>query len=873
MYFYPAFALLHTKSEAFKLSYHKYSTILKGYSRLILFVLAAVLATACSRKKNTFITRNYHAVTAEYNALYNGDLAFDQGKEELARTYRDNYWEILPVERVNLRQEGTPDDQPDPNFERAEEKAVKAIQKHSIYLGQKEYNPQIDEAYILLGKARYFDKRFIPAMDAFNFILNKYPSSNSINQAKVWKAKTNIRLNNEDIAIEELNDMMRSVKLENEELADASAILAQAYINMDSIEAALPHIKNASSYVKNYELKGRYAFIKGQIYNVLGMKDSANMAFDEVIELNRKSPRTYMINAHIEKARNFDYDQGDRTAFLELLFDLESNRENRPFLDRIYNQIGEYYLNTENIDTAITYYNQSIRNYKNDQVLQSINYSTLAEIYFDQAEYKTAGKYYDSTISYLEENSREWRRFNKKRENLADVIKYEDIASVNDSILRIAGMSESEQLAYFTEYTEALKAKAVEDSLARVKEEQQVANNEFYQKQGGGQTQQQAGGKFYFYNPTTVAFGKQGFRKRWGDRRLEDNWRLSEKGGAIDQNTEEEVAVVETISGNELFDPQTYIARIPREEKAVDSIKKERDFAYYQLGLIYKEKFKEYSLAANRLRKLLSFEPEERLILPAKYNLYKIYQQLENTTLANRYKNDIIDNHPDSRYAEILLNPNTMLATDESSPEYKYKQLYEKFENGRYQEVIETAEGYINQYYGSDIVPKLEMLKATALARQEGFDAYKKALNFVALNYPNSDEGKQASEIYNTIIPKLESTAFITDEGSDKWKIVYSFEPSEEAAIKSLREKLEKALADGGYDQMKVSYDYYNPSTRFLIVHGLSSKLGARGFAQQLKEERKYRINHPYFEISSPNYKIVQLHKNLEDYLNTYNVK
>lgn len=845
---------------------------MKGYSRLITFVLIAVIATACSRKKNTFLTRNFHAVTAEYNALYNGNLAYDQGRDELARTYRDNYWEILPVERVNLRDLGAPDEQPDPNFERAEEKAVIAIQKHSIYLEQKEYNPQIDEAYMLLGKARYFDKRFVPAMDAFNFILTRYPTSNSINIAKVWKAKANIRLNNEDIAIEELKEMMRSVKLDDHELADASAILAQAYINMDSIDEALPHIKNAAAYVKDNELKGRYAFIKGQIYNHLGLKDSANMAFDEVIELNRKSPRTYMINAYIEKARNFNYEKGDRTAFLELLFDLEANRENRPFLDRIYNQIGEYYLNTDNIDTAITFYNKSIRNYKNDQVLQSINYSTLAEVYFDRAEYKTAGKYYDSTISYLEENSRKWRRFNKKRENLADVIKYEDIASINDSILRIAGMSEAEQLAYFTSYTDRLRQKAIEDSLAQVKQEQSIANNEFYQKQSAGPNNEQSGGKFYFYNPSTVAFGKQAFRTRWGNRPLGDNWRLSEKQDNVRQGSEEEVAQVETISGNELFDPKSYMARIPREEKVIDSIKKERDFAYYQLGLIYKEKFKEYPLAAKRLRSLLDFAPEERLILPAKYNLYKIYQQLDNATLANRYKNDIIENHPGSRYAEILLNPNTMLATDESSPEYKYKQLYGQFENGEYQEVIQIADLYIKQYYGSDIVPKLEMLKATALARTEGFDAYKKAVNFVALNYPNSDEGKQAAEIYRTIIPKIESTAFVTEEASDRWKIVYSFEPVEEEQIEVLREKLQKALTEGGYGQMKVSYDYYDPVTRFVIVHGLNSKLGARGFAEQLKKDRKYRITRPYFEISSPNYKIVQLHKNLEDYLNTYSV-
>jgi hypothetical protein len=50
----------------------------------------------------------------------------------------------------------------------------------------RERNFQIDEAYLLLGKARYYDQRFIPALDAFNYILYKYPNSSNIYEAKIW---------------------------------------------------------------------------------------------------------------------------------------------------------------------------------------------------------------------------------------------------------------------------------------------------------------------------------------------------------------------------------------------------------------------------------------------------------------------------------------------------------------------------------------------------------------------------------------------------------------------------------------------------------------------------------------------------------------
>ncbi len=820
---------------------------------------------ACSRKKSTFLTRTNHSVSSKFNTLYNGDVALVKGKEQLAYGYRDNFWEILPVERLELEEDvSLPGTSKDPNFNRAEEKAAKAIQKHSMYFDGKEHNPEMDEAYMMLGKARYFDGRFIPAQDAFNFILDRYPTSNSINQAKVWKAKSNIRLKNEEVALANLQQMLDDDILEDQDRVDASAIIAQAYINLDSIAEALPYIKYASEEVQDKELRGRYLFIKGQLYNRLGEKDSANIAFDEVIELNRKSPRSYMVNAYLEKGKNFDYEKGDRLAFLELLQDLEKNRENRPFLDKIYNQYGDYYLNSDSTATAVKYYNKSIKAFREDRVLQSVNYQALAEVNFNSAEYKNAGSYYDSTLTFLEANSRQYRRVQKRRDNLKDVIKYEDIAAVNDSVLKIANMSQSDQLAYFTDYTKNLRAKAISDSIANIVAQETIANKEFYEKKTTEAGPK--GGTFYFYNTTTVAYGKQEFKKTFGDRKLEDNWRLSSKQNGF-ETIDDKIKQVVPIAENDLFKPQTYIDRLPKGEKAIDSITKDRDFAYYQLGLIYKEKFKEYNLAANRLEKLLTYNPEERLIVPAKYNLIKIYDILKQQGQVDKYRTDVLSNYPDSRYAEILRNPNSQLATDESSPEFKYNQLYKEFEAAKYEDVIKKSEQYIATYNGNEIVPKFELLKATAVGKQQGFEAYKKALNFVSLNYPSTDEGKQAQLIYSTVLPGLEAKAFLPEADGNKYKLVYQFAKDEAEQALLLQQKIDKAIKEYNYTNMSTSLDYYNPENIFVVIHGLNTKLGAKGFGEVLKENKSYKITKPFFEISSDNYKTIQIHKNLPEYM------
>ena len=426
-------------------------------------------------------------------------------------------------------------------------------------------------------------------------------------------------------------------------------------------------------------------------------------------------------------------------------------------------------------------------------------------------------------------------------------------------------MSEAEQLAFFTDYTDKLKAAAVKDSIESAKGDISIKNNEFYKK---GPNTAPSGGNFYFYNSSTVAYGQQEFRKIWGERRLEDNWRRSARKVKLESISDTDGGPVISIAENESFDPETYLSRIPKTQGAIDTLTTDRNFAYYQLGLIYKEKFKEYPLAADRLETLLTYNPEERLVLPAKYNLFKIYEQMENIASAEKYKNDIINNHGDSRYAEILRNPNSALATDESSPEFKYKELYKEFEASNYQQVINKCDEYITVYNGNSIVPKLELLKATALGRQDGFEAYKTALNYVSLNYPNVEEGKQAQEIYTTILPALSKKEFVNDEESTSFKVVYQFKASERESAVLLKEKLDKALTYFNYFKNKSSIDYYKPGEIFVIVHGFNTIEGGRRFGDVLREHKEYKISKEHFEISTPNYKTIQIHKNLLEYLN-----
>lgn len=859
---------------------------------------------ACSTKKDTFINRNMHALSTEYNILYNGEIALQAGITELKTQYKDNFWEILPVERMQVNQETMlPGDKKNPNFERAETKAIKAIQKHSMYIEGGEKNPQMDEAHLLLGKARYYDQRFVPALEAFNYILYKYPNSDKIYEAKIWREKTNMRMENDALAVKNLRKLLEEIKFKDQIFADANATLAQAFLNIEEKDSAISKLKLAVEYTKESEERARYYFILGQLYDSQHKKDSAIATYQSVIDMKRKSPRRYVIQAHAKQAQYFDYKSGDTLAFVEKYKDLLEDRENRPYLDVINHQMGLFYDALEKDEEAKKYYNKSLRANSQDNYQIASNYRNLAEINFNDAKYSVAGQYYDSTLVRMDQRTREYKAIKKKRENLVDVIKYEAIAKTNDSILHIVALSDDGKKSFFDEVIARLKKEdeekakkallvsqsqpaGVQNSDATDEEVLKSASKAMSNKSKqaalaeemsmappavGGST----ASNFYFYNPTTVAYGKNEFRKNWGNRTLKDNWRLSQGKSKIgfgndDTGSEEVASSEETDTKEEKIDVRYtvdyYLKQLPTEQKAIDSLAKERNFAYYQLGLIYKDKFKRYELATGRLEKLLENNPEERLILPSMYNLYKIYE-VTNREKAEAMKQRIISQYPESRYATILKSSPADLIKANDTPDAAYNKLFKIYESGQYQAVITESDALIELYAGEDIIPKIELLKANTIGKLKGLEEYKGALNYVALNYPNSKEGKEAESLLATNIPQLETIAF-DKEIPVSWKILYKVGSNpDDKNTKILQDKIKKFVSERTIDKLSTSFDVYTVNESFVAIHGIKTEENAKDIASILKDYKDYKIADNAIIISNENYKVVQIKKNLVDYL------
>jgi len=708
------------------------------------------------------LNRNYNALTTQYNILYNGGVAFDQGLNEINLNYEDDFFELLPIEplsfenikfRIPILSTGAKEpgigfdvkkteepEEPLTPFDIAEQKAVKAIQKHSMNINGKERNKKIDDAYLLLGKSRYYTERFIPAIDAYNYIIANYPNASLINETKIWRAKAHIRIENEELAIETLEILLRKPDLPDFIREDANTALAMAYTKLDSINTVRNYLWEATKTSKNKTQRARNLFVLGQLYSLDKIKDTASMVFKKLINF-KQAPYKFRIHAQIELAKNAVSDSSS-LAILERYKKLIKNRDNRPYLDAIYYQMAVLEQQRDSLNEAILNYNKSLRAKNGGAKQKTYSYEQLAKIYFKDLDYVTSGAYYDSILQVANnKNTLRIKRFERRAKNLSSLVKYEKNLQKNDSILTLAALPKEQLEQYFQEYIDKIKKE--DEELAQKKLNQISFGSSF----GGGLQSTKAKGKWYFYNTQSLGFGKSEFKRVWGSRPLEDNWRISDKSIIVNGSNEDKDLI--TSIKNPRYEISTYLETVPSSAKELDSLTFDRNTALFELGLIYKEQFKNPPKATRNLERLLVSNPDKELILPANYHLYQLYSLTGNTKAA-QYKDFILNSYPDSPFSKIILNPEIELSKEKEVDEDSevYEIAYKLYKDDFFEDAICFIDMTIPTLIeGSILVSKFELLKAYAIGKYQNKDSYIAALEKVAVGYPQTEQGKKALEI------------------------------------------------------------------------------------------------------------------------------
>ena len=727
---------------------------------VLIFTLLAVVFS-CSTGKDTVINRNYHALTTKFNVLFNGKEALKKGVDAINDGYKDDWFKQLPIEPIKFEEDKIvipkynsgmgsgfgsskkEEKKATTPFGIAEEKAVKAIQKHGMNINGIERNSQIDDAYLLLGKARYYEQRFIPSIEAFNYIIASYPFASLINETKIWRAKANIRIDNEEFAIESMKLLLEvkdtlEVDLPDNIKEQGYTALAMAYVKADSLQKAKKALIKATKTLNNRNQGARNLFVLGQIYSSENKKDSALSVFNRLINF-KKAPYKYKMHANIELAKNSISDSTS-VAILEKMHDLIKDRDNRAYLDELYYQVGFLHEQNDSVNLAIDYYNKSLKTVVGSVKQKTFTYERLGNINFKNSNYQLASSYYDSILNISTDTlNLRIRRIKRKHRNLASLINFEEIVTKNDSILKIASLSKTEQETYFQKYIDNLKKK--DEEAAQLKLNQQAFGSSF----GGNSLKSNKKGKWYFYNSQSTSFGKTEFQKIWGKRKLEDNWRWSSK---IETNSSNKDSI-QVNTKNLRYDLASYLKTVPSNKKVIDTLKLDRNQALYELGVIYKEQFKDAKLAIKRLERVEGLKPQKDLILPINWHLYKIYTGLGDDIKSTKHKNIILSDYPKTKFAQVIRNPNKPIEEEVSVNEIAnlYKEIYYIYKENKFEETVTKIDETLPTIQNSKLIPKFELLKAYAIGKYKDKEAYKIAMNFVAVSYGNTEEGRKAKEI------------------------------------------------------------------------------------------------------------------------------
>ena len=807
--------------------------------------LALLLIWGCSTQKNKMLNRGYHSLNTKYNVLFNGKEAFKVGENIIEQAYDDNFFELLEVEPIVVNGERMDQTSIVPGFDRAEEKAVKAIQKHSMNIGGIQRNNKIDEAYLLLGKSRYYDRRFSPAMEAFNFLLENYADRKTYVEGRIWREKTNIRLRNDKLAIKNLRSLARSITLKSKFHSPANATLSQAFINTRQLDSALYYIKNAALTANDNRHKGRYYFLTGQLYENLKKPDSALWAFEQVVALKRKTPREYWINAQIKRFQIRSIrDSIDPVKSFEKL---AKNYENYVFDHWINRALGIHYFQQHKDSLGEYYLNQSLKSENLDLPTKKANYRDLANFNFAAGKYVLTGAYLDSLLKTFPNGSLIKRRVQRERDNLNGVIKYEKIVQATDSLIYITALDKEAQIEYYQEFID----KKASESLAKVNMKEKVIFPFF-----GKSTMANA---FYFYNPKLVVQGQQKFLSTWGDRPNSDNWSIA---SAINSIRDQSIRVEEQEKASSEFffveKPENYVNVLPQTKEEIDSIKKLNQNAYLQLGMIYKESFKNYVLAGDRLAHLLQLNPAEEIATPALYHLFKIYEKVLPQN-AQVYFDRIVSNYPNSPYVKILRNPEEFIQSDLQTPENVYQSLVKIYQKGGFDEFAEKAESLRVLLSGTSVQPKFDLLMANYDGRLNGRIKWKRALKKVALKYPESPEAIKAKEMMEQI--KLSDSIEKVNKIYINYKWIFPFSLKDTASLKNIKSNLEEKLKEIPYKPWFLTEDRFDQGTVYLVLHGIRNRRNLKEWKKKFNESDQEILNSNNFVVLSADYKKMLLDK------------
>ncbi len=735
----------------------------------LLFIIAVGI-TGCSTSKNTFPNRAYHNITCKYNVLWNGQQSMKTAEAELAKLNKDNYTATLPVYNYPAKNDLGP---VLPHLDRTIEKSSKAIFKHSMLIRGKEYVKTIDDAYLIMGKSYFYKQDYVQAQRIFTYITRNYPKANTYNEAAIMLARTAMRQDYFASADEHLENLHYLATSKKNKKFNVLFNAAKAEYHLTApdgdMQEAIDFLNNAIDAKPKREFNCRLHLILGELYETMGQQAEAQKNFKYVIKKSANYEMTFCAQMHL--AANYDGSESSRNAITRQLKKMLEEEKNEDFKDQIYYAFSEIARIDENDTLRKSYLAKSVATSTTNDYQRTFSSLILADLYFEENEYRQAQAYYDTAAMSIPKNYPNYDQIIQKSNTLKELVEKLDEIDLQDSLQRIAKMPEAKRNAWvrkmIADYTEAERKAAAEEA------ERMLALQNASSYTNINTTS--SNGKWYFYNQSLVTSGQQDFYRRWGNRKLEDNWFISNKT----QISFDDMAVMNDPSlaqdsveydedGNPIPQRETdpkkeafYLQDLPLTEAAMDSSNAIIATYLYETGYIYQDLLNDIPRACASFESLISRFPDGEYALPCTYLLYVLYKDLDKAK-SDQHKNLLLSKYPDTDYAKLINDPlyYEKLAEKQKVLENQYVSVYENFNNKQWQAVVQAADVAIPQCTDVTLKSKYSYLRAVAAGQVYNEDTLISGMRGIIEKFPETEVAELAKIYLSTIDPaKLGATA------------------------------------------------------------------------------------------------------------------
>lgn len=842
----------------------------KGRKSIIWIAIFSLLVYACTTEKNAFLNRNYHYGTVKFNGYFNGNEAYKLAKKNIDNAHKDDYDELLDVFRYGNETDNKTEY---PNLDRAIKKGAKMIDRHSMKFKVKtqevEFNQMIDDCYLLIGKARFLKYDLESAKETFLYVQNTYEKGKERYKASLWLLMTYIYQEN-FVDAETLIKAIKENKEFPDKLKDELALLeAISLKRSEQYEKAIPAFEKALESIKKRKLKRRIQFILGQLYQQKG--DTKKAA--ELYEIVAKKATSYdlQFNAKINLATTYE---GNAREVITLLEKMLKDSKNKEYFDQIYFALAKVYERQGNEEMTIKCYKLSAKTSVKNKKQKGKAFLALGNYYFDQPDYLEASNYYDSTLLIIDKSFPDYEAIAIKKESLKDLVKHLKIVQEQDSLLKIASMSDVEREVFIEKKIEEAKLRAeAEEARKELEREKALAE---------AAIQGTVGAAWVFDNQTALTAGLAEFQGIWGDRPLEDDWRRSDKTslnfGDIAQEEEEEAEKIPEDQTEEY-----YLKNLPLGTDQQEILKQKILNSYYQLGVLYRDNFDDLPSSIHYFEKLNYRFPRNPKEAVTWYQLYRNFDKTGNVEKKEDVKQKVIKNYPNSEYAQLLLNPN-MLAEQEqkdAAHEKVYEEIFSIYKDENYTEVISRIEAYKNNIDGGDTKGYFELLYAFSKGNLEGKDTLNYYLKQVYSNNLGTELANEVDVLIGELrrksdiekMAKQDSLAkekeFVMSEGKPHYfMIVFSNETNKtEEIINNISDFNKKFYSNLRLNVKSVAWTDKEDA---IVVKTFKTSKEHGNYYSTLKE--KFLVNKPdlgdlHFVISTVNYKKLFKFKELLRYI------